>query len=187
MDRHVDQKRLLLEVVAAASRRAGRRVAPEVDRHLVELAQGRAMHELGERTRRGKVAVVLAHHENEPGFGGDVDQLMRGAERRREGLLHQDVQSGVERGPRHRHVPRQGGGVQHGLRPRRRDGLLERFEAHLGRCAQLLADDVQRVGVGVDVADELDLADVGDDASRPVPTVRAESDLKDPKRAHGRQ
>ena len=112
---------------------------------------------------------------------------MRGAQRRRERFLDQHVKSRLQRDPRHGHVAGQRRRVQDRLRPRCRDRFLQRFEAHLGRRAQLLPDDVQRVGIGVHVADELDLGDLREDPPGPVPSVRAEPNLEDPKRAHGRQ
>ena len=181
VDRHVDQQRLVFEVVAAATRRAGHRVTPEVDLNRVELAEGRAAHNLGDRPRCWKVAVVLADHQDEARFGGHVDELMGGAQRRRERFFDQHVQPGVQRQPRHRHVTRQRRRVQDCVRPGCGDRLLQRFEAHLP------ADEVQRVGIGVHVADQLDLTDFRKDSSRPVSTVRAEADLQDPKPVHGRQ
>src|SRR5947207_13550756 len=187
VDGQVDQQGLLLEVVAAATRRSRRRETPEIDRDLVQLAQGRRLYEFGDCPRRWKVAVVLADHQDESGLGGHVDQLVRGAERRRERLLDQDVQPGVKGGARHGHMTRQRGGVEERIRPRGRDRLPDRFEVHTGRRAKLFAGDVQRVRIRVDVRDEVDLVDVWDDAPGPVAAVPSEANLHQSQRRHGRQ
>ncbi len=187
VDRHVDQQRLLLEVMAAAPRRTCGRVAAEVDRHLVELAQAPFLHEAGERARRGEVAVVLADHQHEARVDGHVDQLVGGAQGGGERLLEQDVQARVEGGPGHRYVAGERSGVEQRLGTRRRDGLLQRLEDHAGRRLDLRTDDLERVRIGVDVADHLDLRHVRNHAAGPVAAVRTHADLEDPQRVHGAQ
>ena len=112
---------------------------------------------------------------------------MRGAEGRRERLLDQDVQSGVKGRARHGRMTRQRGGVEDRFRPGGRDRLPDRFEVHAGGRAQLIAGDVERVRIRVDVRDKLELVDVWDDAPGPVAAVPSEANLHQSKRRHGRQ
>ena len=186
VDRHVHQQRLLFQVVAAAAVGANRRVAPEVDRDLVQPSQRLLSYERRDRARGWEIAVVLADHQHQAGAGGHVHELLGGADAGRERLLDQDVQPRLERGPRHGHVARQRRGIEDRLRFRRGDRLPQRLEDHARPGIELLAQEVERVGVGVDVGDELDLAYVWDHPPGPTAAVRAQADLRDSQRIHGR-
>ena len=97
------------------------------------------------------------------------------------------MQSGVEGRARHGRMTRQRGGVEDRFRPGGRDRLPDRFEVHAGGRAQLIAGDVERVRIRVDVRDKLELVDVWDNAPGPVAAVPSEANLHQSKRRHGRQ
>ena len=185
VDRHVDQQRLLLEVVAAAAVRTDRRVAAEVDRDLVQLAQRGLVDHRRDGARSRKVAVVLADHQHQATHPGGVDQLLGEAEARREGLLDHHVQAGVERRRGQGNVGRQRGRVEDRFRLGRGDRFFERFEAQLRHDLCLFAQRIERVRILVDIGHQLDFFDMRNHLSGPVTAVRTESDLQQTKRSHG--
>ena len=85
-------------------RRSRNRVAPEVDLDADDGADVTARDELGGQPRRRVVTVVLADHQRAPRGLGRPHDPRRLVERRREGLLEQDVQPGSERLERDGHV-----------------------------------------------------------------------------------
>src|SRR3989449_2941226 len=153
---HVDEQRLLFEVMAAATVGAGRRETTKVDRDLVQLAELLFADQVGDGAWSWKETVVLADHQDQIAHGCAIHQLFRRFQAGGERLLDQDVEAGVESRADHRDVARQRGGVEQRLRLGGGDRFLQRFEAPVRRYAGLLAKRIQRVGVGVDVRDDVD-------------------------------
>ena len=185
VDRHVDEQRLLLEVVPASTVRARCRIAAKVDGDLEQPAQRGLVDHRGDRARSGEVAVVLADHEHQSSHPRRIHQLLRQGHTRRERLLDQHVEAGVERGRRQRDVRRERCRVEDCFRLGGCDRFFQRFEAQRRGHVRLFAQRVERVRVFVDVSHQLDFFDLRNHLSRPVAAVRTESDLEQTKRSHG--
>ena len=116
MDRHVDQQRLLVLVMACAAGGACGRVAAEVDRHLVDVAKRRLPDQPCNRAHGGEEAVVLAHHQGHALVSRRSHQLLCGRDVGGKRLLHKHVKAGLDGRPGHGRVPRQRGRHEHRFR-----------------------------------------------------------------------
>src|SRR2546428_14118854 len=87
VDGHVDEQRLLLEVMPASTVWAGRRETTKVDRDLVQLAELLFADQVGDGAWSWKETVVLAHHQDQVSYGCAIHQLFRSFQAGGERLL----------------------------------------------------------------------------------------------------